>query len=497
MKNSQFPENISKNLAIVIDEAGDKPLIVRSSSILEDQSGAAFSGKYKSLFLANQGNRQECLEALKDAIIEIYASMYNPDSIQYRAERNLINFREEMGIMIQEVVGKRIGDYYLPLFAGVAFSKNDYLWSPRLEREDGLVRMVMGLGTRAVDRVGNDFPILFSPGKPDLKVNTIPEEVARYSPKKIDLINLKKNTFETLALSSFIKKYGNSIKNIDKVVSVHNDNYIEQTNIFNINFEKDNLLVTFDNLTDKTPFARKINKILKILKKNLGTEVDIEFASNGEDFYLLQCRPQSSLSENVPATIPKNINKKDIVFSAKRHITNGEIVNISYIVYVDPENYDSLAKYDELIDVGRAVGKLNSLLPRKKFILMGPGRWGSRGDIKMGVRVNYADICNTAVLVEIAKKKSDYIPELSFGTHFFMNLVEADIKYLPLYPDEEDILFNEAFFKNSENILTQLVYEYSHLEDIIKIINIPQSTGGKKFKLSMNAESGEALGYLK
>jgi phosphoenolpyruvate synthase/pyruvate phosphate dikinase len=139
---------------MALDDFGDCPLIVRSSSLLEDQMGAAFSGKYKSLFLANQGSKQQRMEALMDAIAEVYASMYNPDSIQYRSERKLLDFPEEMGILIQEVVGIRVGHYFLPLYAGVAFSNNEFRWSPRIKREDGLVRLVMGLGTRAVDRVG-------------------------------------------------------------------------------------------------------------------------------------------------------------------------------------------------------------------------------------------------------------------------------------------------------------------------------------------------------
>ena len=91
---------------------GETPLVVRSSSLLEDQFGAAFSGKYKSLFLANQGQKAERLAALLDAISEVYASTFGPDPIEYRAERNLLDFHEEMGIMIQEVVGTRVGKYY-------------------------------------------------------------------------------------------------------------------------------------------------------------------------------------------------------------------------------------------------------------------------------------------------------------------------------------------------------------------------------------------------
>ncbi len=135
-------------------------LIVRSSSLLEDSKGTSFAGKYKSLFIANQGSKQERIAALMDAIAEVYASTFGPDPIGYRMERGLIDFHEEMGIMIQEVVGTRIGRYYMPAFAGVAFSRNEFQWSRRIRREDGLLRMVPGLGTRAVDRVLDDYPIL-------------------------------------------------------------------------------------------------------------------------------------------------------------------------------------------------------------------------------------------------------------------------------------------------------------------------------------------------
>ena len=165
--------------------------IVRSSSLLEDRAGAAFSGKYKSLFLANQGTKQEKLDALTDAIAEVYASTFSPDPIEYRSERGLLDFGEEMGIMIQEVVGTRMGNYFVPSFAGVMFSNNEFRWSPRIDRKDGLVRMVPGLGTRAVDRLVDDYSILLAPGKPNLSVNVTPDEKVRYSPHYIDVINLE------------------------------------------------------------------------------------------------------------------------------------------------------------------------------------------------------------------------------------------------------------------------------------------------------------------
>ncbi len=497
LKNSRFPPELVKSLAMALDDFGENPLIVRSSSILEDQVGAAFSGKYKSLFLGNQGSKKQRLEAVMDAITEIYASMYSPDSVQYRAERGMLDFHEEMGIIIQEVVGRRIGPYFMPLYAGVAFSNNEFRWSPRINREDGLVRMVMGLGTRAVDRLNDDFPILISPGQPTLRVNTMPEEVKRYSPKRIDLLNLENNSFESVDISEFLKHYGPLVPGLVDIVSVYRGDYIHRTTLMDIDFHQDELVVTFEGVAAKTGFVKTIRTMLEVLRENMQTPVDIEFAFDGKHLYLLQCRSQSSREESAPGPIPRDIDKKDIVFSARKHISNGIISDISHIVYVDPEGYNELRSLDDLAAVGRAVSKINAVLPKRCFILMGPGRWGSRGDIKLGVQVSYADINNCSAIIEIAKRKSNYVPELSFGTHFFQDLVEANIRYLPLYPDDEGIIFKNVFFNRSKNMLPQLLPEYGWLSDVIKVIDVPASTNGKVLQISMNAEIGEAIGFLR
>lgn len=496
MKNSRFPPETVKSLAMALDDFGDTPLIVRSSSLLEDQIGASFSGKYKSLFLANQGSKQKRLEELMDAIAEVYASIYSPDSLQYRSERGLLDFHEEMGIMIQELVGIRIGPYYLPVSAGVAFTNNELRWSPRVKREDGLVRMVPGFGTRAVDRLSDDFPVLVSPGQPALRVNHTPEEVKHYSPKKIDVINLEKETFETIEIKSLLKKYGDQIPNIHSLVSIYQHDHLTQPSRFEIDFEKDDLVVTFEGLFSRTPFLKQIETILKTLTEKMHTPVDLEFAFDGKNFYLLQCRSQSSAEANQPCPIPKDIPAGDIIFSANRYISNGKLPSVSYIVYVDPEGYSQLSKLEDLIKVGRAVSLLNSILPKRQFILMGPGRWGSRGDIKLGVQVSYADLNNTCLLIEIARQKGNYVPELSFGTHFFQDLVEAGIRYLPLYPDDSGSIFNEVFLTKSENLLEKLLPEFGALSDVVRVIDVPESTYGKVLRVLMNADLGEAVGYL-
>ncbi|MBZ0264822.1 nucleotidyltransferase domain-containing protein [bacterium] len=496
-KNSQFTLEIVQGLSMALDDFGETPLIVRSSSLLEDRLGSAFSGKYTSLFLANQGPKKDRLNALMDAIAEVYSSTFGPDPIEYRAERGLLDFHEEMGIMIQQVVGRRVGKFYVPSFAGVAFSNNEFRWSPRIKREDGLIRLVPGLGTRAVDRLSDDYTILIAPGQPGLRVNTTPDEIIRYSPRYLDVINLENQEFETIEMSEFLKECGDEYPQVENIVStIKEDGRIHQASLFNLDFEKDDHVVTFEGLITRTHFVERMHNILTVLQNTLQVPVDIEFASDGDDFYLLQCRPQSYTHDNVAMPIPKDIPESAIVFSANRYVSNGRVPDITHVVYVDPEGYGKIENQRDLMKIGRAVGLLNKQLPKRQFILMGPGRWGSRGDIKLGVNVTYSDISNTAVLIEIARQKANYVPDLSFGTHFFQDLVESSIRYLPLYPDQKENIFNEHFLKRSKNILSEILPDYSYLEATLRVIDVPKTTDGKVLKIFMNADLDEAVGIL-
>ncbi len=496
IQNASLPPHTVQMLRIVLDDLNDVPLIVRSSSLLEDRHSGAFSGKYKSLFLSNQGSKQQRLDALVGAILEVYSSMYNPDAIQYRLERGLLNFTEQMGVLIQEVVGKKIGSYFMPAYAGVAFSHNLMRWSPRIAREDGLVRMVMGLGTRAVDRVNDDYPILFSPGKPGLQVNQSSDDIKHYSPKRIDLINLESNCFETVEIEPFLRETGTDMPNLHKYVSVFNHEFLESRNAFTLSPKKDDMVVTFAPVLTGTDLPAKLKKILDVLSEKFQSPVDIEFACDGEDLHLLQCRPQGSGHFSAPAPIPQNLNPQDILFTANRYISDAMIQDITHIVYVDGDGYNSLASKEELLAVGTAVGLLNGLLPRRKFILMGPGRWGSRGDIKLGVRVTYSDIFGTAALIEVAREKQSYVPELSFGTHFFQDLVESGIVYIPLYPDQKGNLFKDAYFRHGNNILADILPEYSWLQDVLRVIDVQAASCGRALSIYMNSELEQAVALL-
>ncbi|MCD4708819.1 MAG: PEP/pyruvate-binding domain-containing protein [Candidatus Sabulitectum sp.] len=498
-KHSVMPYSVLAGLEHALDYFGTTPIIVRSSSLLEDSTGAAFAGKYKSLFVANQGSRQQRLDALVDAVLEIYASIFGPDPIEYRRERGLLDFNEEMGILIQEVVGTKIGKYYFPPFAGVAFSRNDYRWSPRIKSEDGIVRLVAGLGTRAVDRTGQDFPVLMSPGQPKLRINVTTEEVIRYSQKNMDVVNLEKGCLETVNAEKMIKEYGAKIPCLPYLVSLYEEGGIQLSPGSMLNIQKKDTIVTFHNLLERSPVPLFFKTVLNILENEIGLPVDIEFAY-GPDIhtpYLLQCRPQSVGRGNVDTTIPAGIDNDAIVFTANKYIMSGACHGIEYMVYVDGLEYDKVESREKLLEIGHIIGKLNQVLPQKKFVLIGPGRWGSKGDIKLGVHVGYSDINNTAMLIEVAKMKQGQVPDLSFGTHFFQDLVEADIKYLPLYPDDKGVIFKEDLFFNQKNLVTDMVNGTENFRNVIKVVKVSDILADSSLSVILNGDTDEAVAYLK
>ena len=495
-KSSSFPSELAKGLSLALDDLGDRPIIVRSSSLLEDRAGSAFSGKYKSLFLGNRGTKEGRLAALMDAVAEVYASIFGPDPTEYRAERGLLDVHEEMGILVQEVVGQEVGKYFFPACSGVAFSNNEFRWSARITRSDGLIRMVPGLGTRAVDRVVDDYPVLVAPGQPMLRANITVDEILKYSPRCMDVINLETNSFETVEVKEILRTCGTRYPQIRQLVSLVDHDRVEQPVGLMPDLEKTDAVFTFEGLIRKSPFVSYVRELLALLQAKLGCPVDIEFAYDGSDFYLLQCRPQSYSGDAVPVAIPQDIPANRLIFSATRYVSNGKVPDITHIVYVDPEGYGHLPDQNTMRDVGRAVGRLNKLLPKRRFILIGPGRWGSRGDIKLGVPVTYSDINNSAMLIEVARQKGNYLPELSFGTHFFQDLVEASVRYLPLYPDDEGTVFQEDFLLNSHSVLHDILPEFSNLSGTLRVIDIAKETDGNILRVLMNADLDQAIAFL-
>ncbi len=373
-KNSFFSADILRGLSDVLDDLDGRPIIVRSSSLLEDRLGSAFSGKYKSLFLANTGTKRERLAALTDAIAEVYASVFSPDPIEYRALRGLLDLHEEMGILIQEVVGTRVGPYWMPAFSGVGFSNNEFRWSSRIAREDGLLRIVPGLGTRAVDRLADDYPVLVAPGQPGLRVNQTPEEALRYSPKKADVINLETGVFETVDMRELLERHGEEFPLVRQMISIADHDHLRRP-VGLVDFSKDAVVLSFEGLISDSPFMTRMRTLLQVLREKLKSPVDIEFASDGRHVYLLQCRPQGATEGAAPVPIPRDLPQDRVLFTARRYVSNGQVSDVSHVVYVDPEEYARL-ELDRIREVGRAVGRLNRLLPEAPVHPDGPGPLG-------------------------------------------------------------------------------------------------------------------------
>jgi hypothetical protein len=494
-KAGSLPTTIREGLREMLETVGEGPLVVRSSSLLEDRIGHAFSGKYKSLFIANRGPTAKRLAELENAIAEVYASVFHPDPIEYRREHGLIDFQEQMGVLIQALVGRELGQMMFPLFAGVAFSTCDMRWSPRIRRSDGMARLVFGLGTRAVDRTGADYPVLVSLEQPTLRVVQRPDEVYRYSQHEVDVVDLREGQFDSLPLTNVLSRVGRVLPQMNRFFSIYRERDILPMVGIMAQLEPRELVVTFDGLL-KSQFPRDLKRMLDLLQEGIGEPVDVEFAHDGDSLFMLQCRALSHGAASERIAIPTDVADEHKVFSAERYVQTAQCRNLEYLVLVDPRDYERLPSREAMLRVARAVGALNQVLPQRRFALMGPGRWGSRGDIRLGVPVTYADICRTALLVEIARKRGAYLPDVSFGTHFFNDLVESRISYLPLYPDEQGVVWNEAFLRGAPNALAELVPKYADMAETVRVIDVRAVSDGLLLQVIMDGESDAALAYL-
>jgi hypothetical protein len=498
--SGRFPEEAIDRLTELLKEVGHSPIIVRSSSLLEDNFGSAFAGKYDSFFLPNQGTTKENLSELLRAIAQVYASVLSPDALFYRQIQGLDDYDERMAILIQKVQGEQHGKYFIPYTAGVGFSRNPFIWNKKLKREEGFLRIVFGLGTRAVDRVDRDYPRMIGLSHPLLRPANTPADIIKYSQRFVDVINLEENNCESVPISDILST---DFPGIQYLASIDEGNYIKPMFSLGTNTPPEKFVLTFDNLLKNTDFVKVMSTMLKKLERHYERPVDIEFTVElipdypkpSFKIYLLQCRPLSNQEWATDVVVPTKIPKTDQIFSSNQLVPQGIVERIKYIIYIDPVVYSQIPDNSVRMQLARIIGQLNKCLVGEKFILMGPGRWGS-SNIDLGVKVSYADIYNTRMLVEIAVARNGGTPELSYGTHFFQDLVESKIYPLSLYPDQEGVIFNQQFMNHSPNSLASLLPEANVYGDYLKVINVPEASGGKLLRVVMNAEENKALGYL-
>ena len=492
-RNGKFPDYVKKQCRTMLKSVGKHPLVVRSSSLLEDNFKAAFSGKYQSVFLGNQGNLDQRLSHLLTAIGEVFASGLAPDPLLYRRERDLLDYDEKVGILIQKVVGFKYRHYFLPSFSGVALSRNDYTWSPRLKPEDGLVRLVTGLGTRAVDRVGDDYPRLVGLSAPTLRPEVTVEAQKKYSQTMVDVIDLQANSFEVITIDELLGD--EPLPGFENIFSLDEGDYLQTAYTRVSPGRYHDGVVTFDKLLKDSPFPAMLREILKTIEEAYQCPIDIEFSHDDKHFYLLQTRPMAQMMDEGQVDIPADIDREDQLFRTQQYVHSGRVDDIEYIIFCDPRAYRQMPDDHARHQLARIIGKLNQQLAGKRFILMGPGRWGSN-NINLGIPVQYSEISNTKVLLEIAYREGNYTPEVSFGTHFFLDLVEAGIHYLPLFPDQQGTFFNQQLFDAAPNALGAVLPAAVDFAPYVSVFEARMLKEGRPLHLRMSGEAQLAVAYF-
>ncbi len=496
----RFPDDILERLREVLREAGGQPLIVRSSSLLEDNFGTSFAGKYDSFFCPNQGSPERNLSALTEAIARVYASCVNPNALLYRHHKGLVDYDERIAALIQIVQGNRFERYFMPQASGVAFSRNLYRWSPQIRKEAGFLRLVWGLGTRAVEAVGNEQPRLVALSHPLLHPDDSADTIRQHSQRFVDLIDLEANAFKTLSVEEALAARYPVLR---FVAQEEEEGFLRslRSNLVDL----DQLVVTFDGLLRHTPFAKRMSALLSILEKQYGSPVDVEFTAEILDpesshpdvrISLLQCRPQSHLGDDNEVNLPTGLKAADIVFSTRRMVPRGAVNDIGWVLFVPPEGYFSLDSAAMRNRLERAIGRLNAALKEETYICVGPGRWGTSTP-DLGVSVAYGDFYHARALVELTGKGIGPDLEPSFGTHFFQDLMEAHIFPLAIYLDDRDVDFNRAFFYTTPNRLLDWLPGEEGLLNSLRLIKVEDFRPGHAVSLVMNDDAGKAVAFLR
>ena len=497
----QFPPEVLNELQAILEKIGPKPLIVRSSSQLEDNFGTSFAGKYDSFFCPNQGTAEENLEALSFAVASTYASTLKPDALLYRRRKGLQDYDERMAVLIQAVQGSQFGRYYFPFGAGVAFSRNIYRWSPEIRREDGFARLVWGLGTRAVERVGDDYARMVALSHPTLQPDDFAEAIRRYSQKHIDLLDLEENLLKTMPIEAVLSPRYPQLR---LLAQIEGDGYFTTPRMRVREDDIPKTAVTFYELLNRTDFASNLSKMLRILETHYHGAVDIEFTLETPDpralepevkIVLLQCRPQSYLQPEMIISLPQELQPEDTIFSTHFIVPQGYLTDIRHVLFVVPEAYFALGSSAQRVEVGKVISQVNEALPEKSFICIGPGRWGST-NMDLGVFVSYADVYNAGALVELAGKGVGPAPEPSLGTHFFQDLMEAQIYPLAIHLDAKQTIFRRDFFYDSPNKLAEHIPVSDVMRNCIRLIEVASFRAGHHIDLVMDDEEGIGVAYL-
>jgi hypothetical protein len=314
------------------------------------------------------------------------------------------------------------------------------------------------------------------------------------------VLDIGRNSFESVPIAELL--VGCDYPDLNLIASLVVDGYPQEMISACPRGQADHLVLTFNKFVNKTQFIKYMDTMLSRLEQAYQQPVDTEFTARIDPdgnikINLLQCR-----SLRLPGTaghveFPEHIASDRVLFTSSRFISGGAVHNIKYILYIDPDKYAAIESEEVKRSLGRIVGRINRnpAIAGGKVIMMGPGRWGS-SNINLGVNVGYADIDNTSVLVEMAREDKGHVPEVSYGTHFFQDLVESGIMYLPVYPSDPESKFNDKFFNSPTNMLHEIVPDVAEFAEIIHLIDVTRSPTGLYAHILADPSAHKAVCFL-
>lgn len=471
----KFSRDMEEQFVKLLEYYGQDPIIVRSSSILEDGFGNAFAGKYESVFCSNIGTIEQRVEELENAIRTVYASTMSRSALDYRSRRGLQARDEQMALLVQRVSGSYYGEVYMPCAAGVGYSYSPYKFMESIDQAAGMLRLVMGLGTSAVDRTEGSYPRLVSMDKPTVTTARNSIEKHKYSQRKLELMNRSTRQLERVSLEDVEKNMPFYLKRL----LLEHDTDTER--MFRDRGEdRDIEFISCQGIVRKEELMAQMKEILKALQEEYRHPVDIEFTMNFSEsgdyvINLLQCRPLQVYQDMEELKIPDDIRDEDVIFECRKSAMGlSRAEKLDYIVYVDPVKYYSM-RYQDKIKVAAAIGKMNWAMRSKEkhMLLMVPGRIGTSSP-ELGVPTAFADISEFDAVCEIADSKVGYNPELSYGSHFFQDLVESGILYNAIFENDKTLKYDISLLEGHRNVLMDIVEETEELKDIVFVYDLSQ-----------------------
>ncbi len=469
-----FPDYIVRRFEDMLEYFGLAPIIVRSSSLLEDNFGNAFSGKYDSVFCPNQGTPEERLGNLLDAIRTVYASTMSEEALTYRRRRGVLERDEQMALLVQRVSGSTHGDFFFPQLAGVIYSFNPYVWSREIEPHAGVMRLVFGLGTRAVDRWDDDYTRVVAMNAPERRPESSFDAVKRHTQRRVDVLDLRRNT----AASSHFQDLVTACPSLPVELVAARDRLAERDAREKGARPTPRWILTFDPVLQTSEIVNDLRDIVHVVRDGYGTDVDIEFTANMTvdgtySIDILQCRPfhASANTEEPLGPIPEVADERVILRSLGGVVGPGRLTKVDRIIYVKPEAYTRLPE-SRRYALARFIGRITKQTepPVETIMMIGPGRWGSSTP-SLGIPVSFSEINNVSVLVEVDALHEGLVPDLSLGTHFFNDMVEMNMLYVAHFLARPENRLNRGFLDNAPSALRRLAPDAKEWENVVRIID--------------------------